>query len=472
MPVPTRRLALVAVARSAVVPWCCPVGRWRSGCCRRSTGCCWLVAAGRRGARAVDPRRIGVERDAAAGASRSARPGDGARGRSRNPTGRPVRVALADELAPSLRAGRAGGPRLACPPAARLRGVAPRSARPGGAGSRPPSSCVRVEGPLGLVARQRRRAVPGRCCASTPPFRSRATRPSCASTGPASSRSGCAPPRAAAAAPSSTSCASTPSTTSSAASTGRPPPAPARPIVRTYRAERNQTVIMPARQRPGHGRAGRRRAPGRARHGRGDDAHRGGHPARRPRRPRGVRPRRCAPSSPPGHGRNQLGRVTEAMYQLEPVLAESDYLGAFADDARPVPPPGHARRASPTWSSRRWASRCCPALPLIVPPPRRGRRRACTTPTSCAGRPTPPDGCRRGYRAAAAIAGPRRAPPRRRPACAASAPPSSTRRPAARPPPRRRLPRGQGHRPPLSVAVDGGGTRARSSAGRARRRRR
>ncbi|MGZ4694294.1 MAG: DUF58 domain-containing protein [Acidimicrobiales bacterium] len=32
----------------------------------------------------------------------------------------------------------------------------------------------------------------------------------------------------------------------------------------------------------------------------------------------------------PGHGRNQLGLVTEAMYELEPVLAESDYLGAFA----------------------------------------------------------------------------------------------------------------------------------------------
>ncbi len=32
----------------------------------------------------------------------------------------------------------------------------------------------------------------------------------------------------------------------------------------------------------------------------------------------------------PGHGRDQLGRVTEAMYQLEPALAESDYQGAFA----------------------------------------------------------------------------------------------------------------------------------------------
>jgi uncharacterized protein (DUF58 family) len=34
---------------------------------------------------------------------------------------------------------------------------------------------------------------------------------------------------------------------------------------------------------------------------------------------------------PPGHGRQQLGRVTEAMYALEPQLAESDYLGAFTE---------------------------------------------------------------------------------------------------------------------------------------------
>src|SRR5262249_46096234 len=34
---------------------------------------------------------------------------------------------------------------------------------------------------------------------------------------------------------------------------------------------------------------------------------------------------------PPRHGRNQLGRVTESMYALEPQLAESDYLGAFVE---------------------------------------------------------------------------------------------------------------------------------------------
>jgi len=34
---------------------------------------------------------------------------------------------------------------------------------------------------------------------------------------------------------------------------------------------------------------------------------------------------------PPGSRRDQLGRVTEAMYQLEPQLAESDYRGAFTE---------------------------------------------------------------------------------------------------------------------------------------------
>lgn len=33
---------------------------------------------------------------------------------------------------------------------------------------------------------------------------------------------------------------------------------------------------------------------------------------------------------PPGHGRHQLGRVTEAMYALEPQLVESDYFAAFS----------------------------------------------------------------------------------------------------------------------------------------------
>ena len=104
------------------------------------------------------------------------------------------------------------------------------------------------------------------------------TRPSCGSTAPASSRSGCGRRRAAAGAPSSTSCASTRPTTSSGASTGRRPPAPASP---------SSAPTAPSATRPwsllldnGRVMAGRvdGRAPGRARDGRGDDADGGAPP--------------------------------------------------------------------------------------------------------------------------------------------------------------------------------------------------
>ena len=100
-------------------------------------------------------------------------------------------------------------------------------------------------------------------------------------------------------------------------------------IVRTYRAERNQTVISLLDN--GRVMAGRVAAVPRVEHAMdavmmmtavatrlGDRA--------------GlvVFDREVRAVVAPGHGRNQLGLVTEAMYQLEPVLAESDYLGAFA----------------------------------------------------------------------------------------------------------------------------------------------
>ncbi len=76
-----------------------------------------------------------------------------------NPTGRAVRVALADELAPSLGA-------RSC----RARGTVPAGGllsavtilRPARRGRfRPGEVTVRAEGPLGLAARQRRRRLPG-----------------------------------------------------------------------------------------------------------------------------------------------------------------------------------------------------------------------------------------------------------------------------------------------------------------------
>ena len=177
---------------------------------------------------AVDPRRLEVERDAAAGARRCARRGelrvDGA-----NPTDRPVRVG-ARRRAGARRCGRRRR---------RLRGTVPagrrparhrrRSARPAaGRFDDRATLVVRVDGP----ARPRRPPAPAAPCpallrvhpAVPEPGRGRAAH----QPGPHPRGRPAVGARAAAAAPSSTSCASTASTTSSAASTGRPPPGPAR----------------------------------------------------------------------------------------------------------------------------------------------------------------------------------------------------------------------------------------------------
>src|SRR4051812_38447694 len=99
-------------------------------------------------------------------------------------------------------------------------------------------------------------------------------------------------------------------------------------IVRTYRAERNQTVL--ALLDNGRVMAGRVGGVPRVEHAMdavmmltavatrlGDLA--------------GLIAfdRRIRAVVPPGHGAGQLGAVTEAMYRLEPELAESDYRGAF-----------------------------------------------------------------------------------------------------------------------------------------------
>ncbi len=100
-------------------------------------------------------------------------------------------------------------------------------------------------------------------------------------------------------------------------------------IVRTYRAERNQTVISLLDN--GRIMAGRAADVPRVEHAMDAVmmltavATRLGDRAGMVAFDRDVRA-----IVAPGHGRDQLGRVTEAMYELEPVLAESDYRGAFA----------------------------------------------------------------------------------------------------------------------------------------------
>ncbi len=102
-----------------------------------------------------------------------------------------------------------------------------------------------------------------------------------------------------------------------------------RAIVRTYRAERNQTVICLLDN-------------GRMMAGRVDDVPRVEHAMDAVMMLTAVASRlgdraglvafdsKIQATVSPGHGRDQLGKVTEAMYDLEPQLAESDYRGAFA----------------------------------------------------------------------------------------------------------------------------------------------
>jgi uncharacterized protein (DUF58 family) len=75
--------------------------------------------------------------------------------------------------------------------------------------------------------------------------------------------------------------------------------------------------------------------------------------------------RRVRAVVPAGHGRGQLGRVTEAMYALEPQLAESDYRGAFAAAM------GRFRRRSllvvvTELAEEAVAESLLPALPLVA----------------------------------------------------------------------------------------------------------
>ena len=103
-----------------------------------------------------------------------------------------------------------------------------------------------------------------------------------------------------------------------------------KPIVRTYRAERNQTVLCLLDN--GRVMAGRVADVPRVEHAMDavmmltTVATRLGDRAGLVAFDRDIRA-----VVAPGHSRAQLGRVTEAMYELEPQLVESDYEGAFVE---------------------------------------------------------------------------------------------------------------------------------------------
>jgi uncharacterized protein (DUF58 family) len=246
--------------------------------------------------------------------------------RVRSSARRPVRIAAADELAPSLGAG-----------TRRFRGTVPAggvlttstSLTPTRRGRFSPTELAwRTEGPLGLAARQGRRQLPASLRVH-PRFRSREEaelkidRARILEVGmrSATGRGG------------GTDFDQLREYTvddesrridwSATARSGRP-------IVRTFRAERNQHVVVLFDN--GRVMAGRVEGVPRAEFAMDATlliatvATRLGDRCGLltfDRTVRGV--------VPPSHGRHQVGRVTDALYELEPALTESDYRGAFHD---------------------------------------------------------------------------------------------------------------------------------------------
>ena len=317
--VPTRRLAVVAAAL-AVVLLALP---GRSVLPVLWFNVALLAVALVDALRAVDPHTLEITRELPPVLTLGAT-GE-VRWSIRNPAGRSVRVAIADQLAPSLQA-----------VTRRLRGVVPSGARLQGVTSIRPrrrgrfdvrSLVVRVDGPLGLGARQRTLAIPA-VLRVHPAFPSREeaelrlTRARVLEVGlrSAKGRGG--------------------GTEfdqlreygvddevrridwSATARTGKA-------MVRTYRAERNQSVLLLLDN--GRVMAGQVAEVPRVEHAMDavlcltTVATRLGDRCGLmvfDREVRSVLPARA--------GRDQVGRVADAMYDLDPVLAESDYRGAFA----------------------------------------------------------------------------------------------------------------------------------------------
>ena len=318
MPVPTARLAVVAAlaaVAAALVPGSV-VGRLLvvNGVLLGLALVDWLLA----------PRgtSISIERELPAVITLGAT--STVTWRVRSTARRPVRIAVADELAPSLGAG-----------TRRFRGTVPAggalttstSLAPARRGRFTPTELVwRVEGPLGLAARQGRRSVPASLRVH-PRFRSREE----AELKIDQARILEVGMRSATGRGGGTDfdqlreyTVDDESRRIDWAATARS----GRPIVRTFRAERNQNVVVLFDN--GRVMAGRVAGVPRAEFAM-DAALLVTTVATRlgdrcglltfDRTVRGV--------VAPAHGRDQVGRVTDALYELEPELAESDYRGAF-----------------------------------------------------------------------------------------------------------------------------------------------
>jgi uncharacterized protein (DUF58 family) len=242
-----------------------------------------------------------------------------------NPATRRLHLRLADELAPSLRA-TSRRARLVVPPAGRA--TARTELHPTRRGRFHPNEIVlRVEGPLRLAARQGRRTVPG-ALRVYPPFRSRdeaelrINKARILEVGLRSAQGRGGGTEFDSLREYSVDDELRRMDWAATARAGRA-------IVRTYRAERNQTVLLLLD-------AGRLMA------GRVAGVPRLDHAMDAVMMLTSVATRlgdraglvafdqRVRAMVPTGRSRDQLSRVTEAMYALEPELVESDYRGAFS----------------------------------------------------------------------------------------------------------------------------------------------
>lgn len=324
-PVPTWRLALLAAAGGVVVL----LEPFGAAATLGGVNAVLAVAAVVAWVRAPRPARLQLSRDL---------PGVVTLGEQvevvwtvANPTPRSVRVRLADELAPSLRASTR---RVSLSVPAGGRAVARAQLRPYRRGRFTPTAVtLRVERPGGLVARQAERCLPADLRVY-PPFRSRqeaelrVTKARILEVGlrSAAGRGG--------------------GTDfdqlreyrvddefrridwAATARTGRP-------IVRTYRAERNQTVLCLLDT--GRVMAGRVRAPDAGDVPRLDHAMDAVMMLTAMATRLGDRTGLVAFADhirrvvAPSHRRGQLSRITESLYDLDPLLVESDYRTAFAE---------------------------------------------------------------------------------------------------------------------------------------------
>jgi uncharacterized protein (DUF58 family) len=321
VPVPTRRLAVVALALAGVrlllpdVPLAQGL-LMLDGLLLLVAATDWLLAPA--------PARIGIERGLPHVLTIDQR--SEVSWRVTNPTRRSLHVTLADELAPSLHAAtRRASLTLPASGAA----IATTSIRPSRRGRFTPRHVVvRVDGPLGLASRQRRRLLPATLRVH-PQFRSkdeaelRINRARVLEIGlrSAQGRGG------------GTEFESLRDYSADDEFRRVDWPATARsgrPIVRTYRAERNQTVLVLLDN-------------GRVMAARVDGVPRLEHAMDATMMLATVATRlgdRCGllvfdagvrTVLEPSKSRAQVGRVTEALFDLEPQLVESDYRGAFAE---------------------------------------------------------------------------------------------------------------------------------------------